>query len=419
LPASLPKQCSARLGSTAAIALACAVCTAVFTAFTTVVPPLDLRTYRAIGWAMLHGIDPYGTVPGTALAFVYTPFAAWLFTPLALFPPLAPIRWQFFALLWSFASLALLAWTIRRTLLLAPGWAAPPNGARTTAAVIASVALAIAGGPISDHLGFGQINIALMAVCFYDFVGPRNRSRRIPQGVLIGLAAAVKLTPAIFVIYLLLTRRLRAAGVAIASAIAVTTAAAVVSAHASRVYFLGLIWHLESRVSMENPETIGNQSLKGALVRLVPDQLVSPLWVAAVLVAGIGGLWLSRMAWQRRGDIAGACTAGLVAVIVSPVSWIHHLVWLIPSAVLLGFSTLPRDRMVAIAAVLLTLARTPRLGEMWSRHAGSWLADAAAMILQDSYLLLAVGIVLWLGLSAPAQAVERRAPMAARPASPA
>jgi alpha-1,2-mannosyltransferase len=415
----LPKPCRARLGSIVAIALACAVCTAVFTAFTTVVPPIDLRTYQAIGWAMLHGIDPYGTVPGTELAFVYTPFAAWLFTPLALFPPLAAVRWQSLSLLWGFSSLALLAWMIRRTLLLTPGWTAAPNGARTTAAVIVSVALATPGGPISDHLGFGQINIALMAACFYDFVGPRDRPRRIPQGVLIGLAAAVKLTPAIFVVYLMLTRRLRAAGVAIASAVAVTIATAVVSAHASGMYFLGLIWHLESRVSLENPEPIGNQSLKGAFVRLLPDHLVLPLWIVAVLVAGIGGLWLSRMAWQCRGDVAGACTAGLVSVIVSPVSWIHHLVWLIPSAVLLGFSILPRDRMVAIAAVLLTLARTPRLGEIWSHHTGSWLPDAAAMVLQDSYLLLMVGIVLWLGLSSPVPAAERRAPMTARPASPA
>lgn len=393
------------LVSIAAIALACSVLTTAFAAITTIVPPYDLVVYRAAGWAMLHGVDPYSLSLGTDLPFTYSPFAGWLFTPLALLPPIAPLRWGLVAWLWSFISLALLAWVIRRTLLLAPGLAARPNEARTITIVIGSLALATATVPVSDHLGFGQIDIALMAACLYDLLGPRTltRTRTIPQGVLIGLAAAVKLTPAIFVIYLLLTRRTRAACVAVASAIGATLAAAIATPHPTHIFFFDLLWHLEARVGLGNNAMIGNQSVKGALLRLIPDHLVSPLWAVAVLIVGAGGMWLTRMAWQRRGDIAGACATGLVAVLVSPVSWPHHLVWLIPAATLLGLSSLRGDRMIASMAVLLLCARSHRLGAIWSQHSWFWLWDSlVAMVLQNSYLLLSISIVLWLGLSWPA-----------------
>ena len=190
-----------RLVSTAAIALACFVLTILFAAIT-MIPPYDIGVYQRGGWAMLLGADPYPPyIPKGDAPFTYPPFAGWLITPLVLFPE------TLLAWLWSFASIALLAWVIRRTLLLAPSLAAQPNGPRTTTIVISSLALATITDPVWDHLAFGQIDIALMAACLYDLLGPRDptRTRAIPQGALIGLAAAVKLTPAIFVVYLLLT----------------------------------------------------------------------------------------------------------------------------------------------------------------------------------------------------------------------
>jgi alpha-1,2-mannosyltransferase len=225
---------------------------------------------------------------------------------------------------------------------------------------------------------------------------------------LIGLAAAVKLTPAIFVIYLLAIGRIRAASVAVASAIAVTVAAAVASPGASREYFFDLFWHLATRVGLQNPETIGNQSLKGALLRLVPGQVVTPLWIVALLVCVAVGPWLMHRAWRRRGDIAGACVTGLFGVVVSPISWVHHFVWLIPASALLGGSARRRDRVVAAAAALLMCLRGPRLGLMLSQHTSLWLWDGFALLLQDTYLLLAATIALWLALVAPPAATERR-----------
>jgi alpha-1,2-mannosyltransferase len=384
-----------RLVSTAAILLACLVLTALFAAIRTD-PPYDLGVYQRASLALLRGVDPYPPyVPGADAPFTYPPFAGWLFTPLALIPE-GLLAW-----LWSFASLALLAWVIRRTLLLAPCLAAQPNGARTTTIVIVSLALATATDPVWDNLAFGQISIALMAACLYDLIGPRdlNRTRTIPQGVLIGLAAAVKLSPAIFVIYLLLTRRTRAACVAVASAIGASLAAAITSPGPSRAFFFDLLWRLEARVGLGGLHaTMWNQSIKGALWRLVPDPLVSPLWAVAVLIVGASGMWLARMAWERRGDIAGACSTGLVAAMVSPVSWVHHLVWLIPAAVLLMLSTLRGDRIFAGAVFVLLCARSYQL-DIWVRHTRFWPWDTLAILPPDSYLLLSVGVVLWLGQS--------------------
>ena len=387
-----------RLVSAAAILLAGSVLAALFEAIR-IVPAYDIGVYQRGGWAIVLGTDLYPPyVPEGDAPFTYPPFAGWLFTPLAPLPQ-GLLTW-----LWTFASLALLAWVIRRTLLLAPGLAAQPNGARTTAIVIGCLALATVTDPVWDNLAFGQISIALMAACLFDLLGPRDltRTRTIPQGALIGLAAAVKLTPAIFIIYLLLTRRTRAACVAVASAIGATLAAAIASPGPSRAFFFDLLWRLDARVGLGGlHKTIWNQSIKGALWRLLPDPLVSPLWAVAVLIVGAGGMWLALMAWERRGDIAGACTTGLVATMVSPVSWVHHLVWLLPAVVLLMLSTLRSDRIFAGAAIVLLCARTYQLGDTWARHTPFWLWDARAIVPPDSYLLLSVGLVLWLGLSSP------------------
>jgi len=386
-----------RLVSTGAILLACLVLAILFETIR-IYPPYDLGVYQRAAWAMMLGVDPYPPyIPEGDGPFTYTPFAGWLFAPFA------PIPEELLAWLWIFASLALLAWVIRRALLLAPALAAQPNGVRTTAIVIGSLALATAADPVWDHLSFGQMSIVLMAACLYDLLGPRDqtRTRKIPQGVLIGLAAAVKLTPAIFVIYLLLTRRTRAACVAVATAIGVTLAAAIASPGPSRTFFFDLLWRLDARVGLGGLHTtIWNQSIKGALWRLVPGPLVSPLWAVAALIVGASGMWLARMAWERRGDIAGACATGLVATMVSPVSWVHHLVWLIPATVLLMLSPRRSDRTFAGAIIVILCARSYQLGETWARHTPFWQWDTRAIVPPDSYLLLSVSVVLWLGLSA-------------------
>ncbi len=101
--------------------------------------------------------------------------------------------------------------------------------------------LAVAIEPTRETLGYGQVNLLLFALIMADLVALRWRSRRGTTtarsgdgpllrfvysgawaGVGIGLATAVKLTPALFILYLMITRQWRVAVTAVGTTIGVT-----------------------------------------------------------------------------------------------------------------------------------------------------------------------------------------------------
>jgi alpha-1,2-mannosyltransferase len=259
---------------------------------------------------------------------------------------------------------------------------------------------------VVDHVGFGQINVALMALCLADLLGVRPR--RLPAGVLIGLAAAVKLTPAIFIVYLLLTRRWRAAVTATITAAVATLAAFAVSPADSRTFYFDLLWHLDARVGLGNNAGIGNQSLQGAVLRLgLPERWVHPTWLVLAVLVGVAGIWASRRAWARRGDLAGASAAGLVAVLVSPVSWPHYLVWLIPAAgMLLGDGRRTGARCWAGAIWLLLVARVHRLGQDLADLRPAMPLQVVAQLGRDGYVLLCLAVLSGLAMSPPRSGIQ-------------
>jgi alpha-1,2-mannosyltransferase len=361
-------------------AAVCVVLTSVMLALSTV-PACDLAVYRAGGYALLHGISLYGPQFPDNLPFTYPPFAAW---PLVVLAPLPPglCRW-----LWSFATLAVLGWVIavsfHRIL---------PNRPWPRALAVSGLIVAFAvTSPMTDHLGFGQINVFLMALCLADLLGARPRW--LPQGVLIGLATVVKLVPGLFIVYLLVTRRFRAAAAAILAAVAATLLAAAVSPADSRLYFTDLLWHLGQRVGLNNNATVGNQSLQGALLRVLPGSSVGLLWAILAGVVLIAGMWGALRAYRGAGDVAGAAVTGLVSVMISPVSWPHHLVWFVPAIAALIGDGRRRRRLLAGAVVwLILLARTHRLGQdvVDLYHSGTlrWIGE----LLRDSFLIVGIGV---------------------------
>ncbi|WP_164479086.1 glycosyltransferase 87 family protein [Nakamurella antarctica] len=368
----------------------CAFVATIFTAVS-VIRFLDLAVYRAAGQAVLHGIDPYGPGLLARLPFTYPPAAGWFFAPLAAVP------WSVTPYLWSVITLLLLAWVVHRALLVA---APSLTGAQESLTISGIVALSSVSAPVADHLGFGQINIALMAACVYDVVGSgRRTSRRLPQGLLIGFATAIKLTPGIFIVYLLITRRYRAAGIATAGAIALTVVAAALSPHATSKFFGDVFWNLGERVGLGNNAVIGNQSLQGAMLRLLGPDTEKMLWPVLVAVAGLAGLWAARRVFQNRGDLAGSCVIGLLVVVVSPVSWTHYLVWLIPLLVLLVSSRRRGEQVVAIVITVALLARTHRLGGDFSLTANDWFSKIGAALLANSYLLICVAVIVYLAVT--------------------
>lgn len=283
----------------------------------------DLRIYYDAmhWWASGHRLYEFSHLDRIQgpLGFTYPTFAAILMYPMAWLP------WSFVASLTVLANLtALVLTTAWLTSLVADrhGW---PRWYLLGLALPLVTTLE----PIRETFAFGQINIMLAALVLADLLVAVPRKWKL-AGVGIGLATAVKLTPAIFIVYLLLTRRWRTAITAIATATAATLLAAALAPADSWRYWTSSLWHANQ---VGHLGRIPNQAIWGALLRLhEPNRL---LWLALVaLVAGVG-LWRAARAARAGDELAGLTLTGLVGLLVSPVSWQHHLYWFVPAILVL------------------------------------------------------------------------------------
>jgi alpha-1,2-mannosyltransferase len=306
----------------------------------------DLRVYRgAVQWWL--GDRPlYAFLrPHTSLGFTYPPFAVLCLLPLALGSEATAT-----VLLTVASALALLVTT---TWLVAP--VARRRGWPVWFAVGLAVPVAVTMDPVRETLGWGQIGLLLALLVLADV---RALERGRPwAGVGIGLASAIKLTPALFIAYLVVTRRWRQATVAAGTALGATMLALVVDPAASVTYWTSSLWHV-SRVG--NPVRTNNQSLLGLLARVSapqpPDRVTWALLVVAVVVVG---LWRASRAARRGDELTGITITGLAGCLISPISWTHHLYWVVPAAVVLldlatgtppAGSRRPSPRAVAVVA---------------------------------------------------------------------
>ncbi|WP_177221655.1 glycosyltransferase 87 family protein [Lentzea xinjiangensis] len=302
---------------------------------------LDLRVYLAGGEAWWSGADLY-TAAFTApkgLPFTYPPFAAVLFSALTAVPvPLA-------AVLFTAAGIGLFTAACH---LAAPDPRAAPG--------LAAVCLLLE--PLRGGLDLGQVNMVLIGLVAADCLLPRTPW---PRGTLVGIAAAIKLTPAVFVLFFLCRGRWRPALTAVASFTACGLAGWALAPGQSRQFWFDAVL---------DPHRVGglaysaNQSLRGLLFRLgAPDSawLVSALLVLAVT---------AFLAVRLRDDLTALVAVAAAGLLISPVSWSHHWVWIAPALVLL------RGRVrVAAAAVfavgphwLLPTAGDRELAWTWWQH---------------------------------------------------
>lgn len=341
---------------------------------------IDLAVYRAAGESLLDGrpLYDYLTPLPQFLPFTYPPFAAVVALPLALMSTQAA-NW-----LWSLATLAVLVWLVLvafRPLLRTVPYAYRPVAA---AALICAMAWML---PVRDCFRFGQVGIFLAALCLADCAVARPRW---PRGVLIGFATAIKLTPGVFIVYLWVSGRRRAAVNAAVSFVVLEVFAAVVAPRASWAYWTDALFN-SGRLG-DNAGT-SNQSLRGMMVRAFDPNLATALFVvAAVIVTGYA-FWRARAASFAGDELRAVVIIGLLSVLVSPVSWIHHLAGWLPLAigVVLGAGTSRRRWVYAVALVVFFSLEVP-----WWWH-GLWvdgLPLALAQIVQNSFGLVSL-VVLW------------------------
>lgn len=280
----------------------------------------DLKIYQIEGRAILHGWNPYGHLPGMQGYATYPPFAAVLFavtTPL----PVVVLETANFVL-----TVALLIWVATATGRLI---GVPSERALRVGCAVA--ALAVWSEPVFRTLGYGQINVVLMALVMWDFTRPATSRAR---GVGIGLAAAIKVTPAIFVVYLLLTRRIRFAATAVATFAAALAVSAAIDFQAVRQYWTDYLFDTGRVGRLENAV---NQTIRGFVVRADHTRHTRPTELVIVLAVLIAGMTCAVLASRLSGDGWGVPACAVTGLLASPISWSHHWVWCVPITVLVWF----------------------------------------------------------------------------------
>ncbi|WP_106396677.1 glycosyltransferase 87 family protein [Actinocorallia populi] len=358
---------------------------------------VDLDVYRTAAVALVHGEPIYAfvTEPPQLLPFTYPPFAAVLAVPLAWMSwPIA----QVVMVLLIYAALALsVRYGFRPLLRRAGDWSPLVLGVL--------VALLLCPMPLRDQVRFGQVDLFLVALCVVDCAAPRTRW---PRGLLVGLAMAIKLVPGVFLIYFLVTRRREAAVNTLFTAAGATLFTFSLLPHDSLDFWFGAL--LEGDRVGSNYVT-ANQAVRGFLLRMYwPDPVTVVVWLAVVALLvwtgyryarrlsllGASGRLSPANSWSA--EQAGIAVTGLLAVIVSPVSWIHHLAWIVLVIGALAGDGGNLRRCAAAAGVwLFYVLSIPWWGTSHIQPAKPLWEQAVGRIMQSSYGLGAVALLFVLG----------------------
>ncbi len=183
--------------------------------------------------------------------------------------------------------------------------------------------------PVLRTIYLGQINLVLMAAILWDLCQPDSRRNK---GFVTGIAAGIKLVPLIFIPYLLVTRKFRQAAMACAGFVVTVVAGFAVLPKDSSKFWFGGLFVQGGRTGFTGWE--GNQSLDGIITRLSGSiSAGKPVWIVAsviVVVAGIGGAMLLYQAGHK---LPALLLTALTGDLVSPISWDHHWVWIVPGVV--------------------------------------------------------------------------------------
>lgn len=301
---------------------------------------LDLDIYRIGVQTWLAGGDMYGTLPapmdGPVLPYIYPVFAAIVMVPLAVVPYTAALV-SLFVL-----SVAALAGSIYLTVRVA--W---PAGGRPGALSVSMLTLAAALliEPVSQTFAFGQVNLVLMAMVLVDCLAPRTRW---PRGLMIGLAAAIKLTPAGFVLFFLVRRDFRSTAVAAATGIAATGIGFAVDPDASARYWFG-----GPAAGVSGSTFFSNETIQAVLARQdLTGVPFTVLWLVGVVVL----LVLAYPVIRRAEPATALAATAAVVLMASPTSWSHHWVFVVPALIAIGAHAARHRSRVWAAVGLVTAA---------------------------------------------------------------
>ena len=342
---------------------------------------VDFDVYR-MGAARVLGQHLYEVhLAALPLYFTYPPFAALLLWPFTQLP--VPVG----QLVWSLLNLILLAaLTAISIRAVRPQW--PYQRTWATAALLLFPALLLS--PDLSTIDFGQADFLITLLVLLDLTcAIRMRSHPLPRGVLIGVAAALKLTPLIFIPFLLLTRQFRAGATALGTFLLCSLGAFAITPHSSLLYWSKEIFNAKRS---GNLLYISDQNLHSALQRMMAAPPPPLLLDSLTLLFAVGGLAVATCAYRTSSPMLGILLCAATGLIISPVSWSHHYVWIVP---LLAWLALAADR--------------PRGGRWWALGAAAlfwaapiwWVPDPQrgyggplVLLAGNSYFLAAAAFLL-------------------------
>lgn len=328
---------------------------------------IDIDVYRMGGRAWLDNQPLYAdgaifhTQGGLDLPFTYPPLAAIAFAPFAwLSLPAASVAITATTLLLLIVSVVSVLTRLDvwpdTTITSEPAWL---RRCWLAAALVVPAVFWLE--PIRSNFEFGQINVVLMTLVLADCV-PRRTPW--PRGMLLGLAIALKLTPAVFLLYFLLRRDIHTLLRTAAATVVASLAGFVLAWTDSIEYWTETVRNTD-RIGTATLNT--NQNIAGALARLgLAEGPRFVLWVIACFMVLALTVWAARRALRSGADeapvLALICVA-MFGLVVSPVSWSHHWVWSLPTLLVTGVLAY-RMRHVRLASVYLTLVTAVGLALM-------------------------------------------------------
>lgn len=356
--------------------------------------------------------------------FTYPPFGAWALSPLTWFDYETAARLMIMAIALQTAVIVAL---VGRSL----GWS---WGSAFAIAPWAAILVQQCLEPFTQSVGFAQVNTAMMALVMIDVAAPDSWKGR---GVASGLAAAIKLTPAIAVLIFLLRRQWRSAITMVATSLAVTLLSWVISPGESARFFFDAMW---------DPQRAGdayytsNQNLKGFVARALPENTWSIAWAITVALALVAAVWLclciqaaatsvvtphviyddaapdavatTPAAPVLPENLATLLTAAVImtlGLLVSPITWSHHWVWGLASvvaliAVALRLKSAPLTALALVQGALFIMAP-----HWWFSHGQvnelHW--NVVEQLVGSSYTLAAIASGVALAWALPVQATAR------------
>ena len=360
-------------------------------------PLWDVHVYWWGGQQAARGGALYA--PGARYSFTYPPFAAALFSLAAHAPEgalAAAITAASIGALAALCALSLGAAGVRRR---------PET-------VFAVTALALLIWPVAYTLRLGEVNLIVAALAGTDLL--RRHDGHWAQGMATGLAAGIKLTPLIFVAYLLITRRVRAAATAATVFAATVAVGAVLLPSPSQVFWLDGVFHDQNRIG--DPANLSDQSLSGAVARLAgnldPDYR---WWVIASLLVGLAGIMVAAWAHRRGHRLAGVTCCAITGLLISPFSWTHHWVWAAPLLVALTAAAW-RRRSAACGLAAAAAVFSRRIPLSWPGHP----PGLVRLLEGDLYVLCGLAVLAGTALALTRERARRaaRSPGQTEPKTP-